>query len=87
MTGELNAGRDIVVIGASSGGVEALFEIAAGLPSGFPATVFIALHMGPGFASRLPELLSQRGRCARPTPCTARPPCPAGSTSRRPTIT
>ena len=61
MTDEPTTGHDIVVIGASSGGVEALFEIAAGLPSDFPAAVFMALHMGAGFASRLPELLSQRG--------------------------
>ena len=54
-------GHDIVVIGASSGGVEALLQIVAGLPSDLPASVFIVLHLEPGFVSRLPELLSQRG--------------------------
>ena len=54
-------GHDIVVIGASSGGVEALMRIAAGLPAELPASVFIVLHQEPDFASRLPELLSQRG--------------------------
>ncbi|HWN68650.1 MAG TPA: chemotaxis protein CheB [Haliangium sp.] len=54
-------GHDIVVIGASSGGVDALMRIAAGLPSDLPASVFIVLHQEPGVASRLPELLSRRG--------------------------
>jgi two-component system chemotaxis response regulator CheB len=54
-------GHDIVVIGASSGGVEALLQIVAGLPSDLPASVFIVLHLDPGFVSKLPELLSQRG--------------------------
>ena len=33
--------RDIVVIGASAGGIEALRELVRGLPANFPAAVFI----------------------------------------------
>src|SRR5262245_19821625 len=53
--------RDIIVIGASSGGVEALSELVRGLPADLPAAVFIVLHVGARFNSRLPELLSRRG--------------------------
>ncbi len=37
---------DIIVIGASSGGIEALRVLVAGLPVDFPASVFVAVHMG-----------------------------------------
>jgi two-component system chemotaxis response regulator CheB len=53
--------RDIVVVGASSGGIDALSQLVSGLPADLPAAVFVVLHMQPGFASILPELLSRRG--------------------------
>jgi two-component system chemotaxis response regulator CheB len=61
--------RDIVVIGASAGGVTALLELVSRLPSDLPAAVFIAIHMAAGHPSRLPELLSARGplRASHPT--------------------
>lgn len=50
------ASYDIVVIGASAGGVEALRQVAHGLPLDFPAAVFAVLHSrGP---SILPSILS-----------------------------
>ncbi len=54
--------RDIVVIGASTGGVDAVLELAAGLPADLPAAVFVVIHVQPGFESKLPELLTLRGR-------------------------
>src|SRR5262245_47005291 len=54
-------GHDIIVIGASAGGVDALFQLVAGLPSDLPAAVFIVLHTSSGFESHLPELLARRG--------------------------
>ncbi len=54
------AGHDIVVIGASAGGVEALSRLVAELPADLPAAVFIVLHTGPLY-STLPEILSARG--------------------------
>jgi two-component system, chemotaxis family, protein-glutamate methylesterase/glutaminase len=56
-----NGVRDIVVIGASAGGVGALREIIQGLPSRFPAAVFIVLHLSPERPSVLGPLLDQLG--------------------------
>ena len=52
--------RDIVVIGASAGGVRALRNLAAALPAEFPAAVLIVLHVGAS-KSILPELLASAG--------------------------
>jgi two-component system, chemotaxis family, protein-glutamate methylesterase/glutaminase len=54
-------GHDIVVIGASAGGVRAVLELVSSLPAGLPAALFVAIHSRPDTASSLPELLSQRG--------------------------
>ena len=50
--------RDIVVIGASTGGVAALMELAKALPADFPAPVFVVMHVPPDSPSSLPQLLS-----------------------------
>ncbi|MBV8718974.1 MAG: chemotaxis protein CheB [Chloroflexi bacterium] len=55
-------GHDIVVIGASAGGVEALTHVAAGLPQGFAAAVFIVLHLPPDAPSALAAILARAGR-------------------------
>lgn len=49
--------RDIVVVGASAGGVQALTTLVAGLPPDFPAAIFVVLHVPPYAESRLPEIL------------------------------
>jgi two-component system chemotaxis response regulator CheB len=53
--------RDIVVVGASEGGIEALSAFVAGLPADLPAAVFVVVHARAGVESRLPELLTRRG--------------------------
>jgi two-component system chemotaxis response regulator CheB len=48
--------RDIVVIGASAGGLGALRELARGLPHDLPAALFVVLHTSaesPGFFATL----------------------------------
>lgn len=61
-------GRDILVIGASAGGVQGVSNLVAGLPRDLPAAVFVVVHSTPGFPSVLPDLLTRRGalRAAHP---------------------
>ncbi|TMA93667.1 MAG: chemotaxis protein CheB [Deltaproteobacteria bacterium] len=53
--------RDIVAIGASSGGIEALTAIVAALPRDLPASLFIVLHVAAQSKSQLPEILNRAG--------------------------
>lgn len=55
------ASHDIIVVGASAGGVEALSQMAEKLPPGLPASLFVVCHFPPGETSILPELLSRAG--------------------------
>ncbi|HEX8430099.1 MAG TPA: chemotaxis protein CheB, partial [Longimicrobium sp.] len=50
----------IIVIGASSGGVEAMLDLVAALPAGLPAAVFVVIHCSPDGPGLLPTILSQR---------------------------
>ncbi len=47
--------RDLIVIGASAGGIETLQKLLAALPGDLEAAVLIVLHTGP--ASVLPQIL------------------------------
>jgi two-component system, chemotaxis family, protein-glutamate methylesterase/glutaminase len=53
--------RDIVVIGASAGGVEALTTLVRALPPDLPAALFVVVHVPPYGGSRLPAVLSRAG--------------------------
>lgn len=52
-------GHDIVVVGASSGGVEALSRVVRRLPASLDAAVFLVLHMSPSRSSALPAILAR----------------------------
>jgi two-component system chemotaxis response regulator CheB len=51
--------HDILVIGASAGGLEVLRQLLAGLASDFPASVFIVVHIGA--TSHLAQILGRAG--------------------------
>jgi two-component system chemotaxis response regulator CheB len=53
--------HDIIVIGASAGGVEALMMLVAQLPGGLRASLFIVAHITPTYPSALPTILSRVG--------------------------
>jgi len=52
---------DVVVVGASAGGVEPIVALAGGLPEHFPAAICIVLHLPSNHHSRLPEIIDRAG--------------------------
>ena len=50
----------IVVVGASAGGIDALGILVGGLDQSFPAPLVIAQHLDPRRPSHLPDILSRR---------------------------
>lgn len=55
------APRDIIVIGASAGGLAVLCELVSGLPAGFPAALFVIIHTSADNPGVLPQILSRAG--------------------------
>jgi two-component system, chemotaxis family, CheB/CheR fusion protein len=53
------ADAQLVVIGSSAGGIEALSRVVASLPADFPAPIVIAQHLDPRRPSHLGEILSR----------------------------
>jgi two-component system chemotaxis response regulator CheB len=51
--------RDIIVIGASAGGLKAFETLLAQLPYNIPAAIFIVWHISPDYPSILPQILDQ----------------------------
>lgn len=54
-------GHDIIVVGTSAGGLDALRRLCSGLPADLPAAVLIVQHIAPMARSLLPDLLERAG--------------------------
>ncbi len=53
--------QDIIVVGASAGGIDALVAVASTLPADLPATIFVVMHLPAWHDSALPAILSRNG--------------------------
>lgn len=53
--------HEIIVIGASAGGVEALVQLMRQMPSNLSASIFVVLHIPAQGPSLLPQILSRAG--------------------------
>ena len=51
---------DVVVIGASAGGVQALIELLSGLPAAYPLPIVVLLHTPDDRHGRLADVLNAR---------------------------
>jgi two-component system chemotaxis response regulator CheB len=52
--------RDIVTIGASAGGIEALIGLLEKLPATLPAAIAVVIHRPPMYQSQLARILDRR---------------------------
>ncbi|HZW29300.1 MAG TPA: chemotaxis protein CheB [Isosphaeraceae bacterium] len=78
------SGRAIIVVGTSTGGVEALRELAGGMSPRLPASVFIVGHFPPAGGSIWPEILSRAGPLLASHPADGDPILPGSIYLRRP---
>ena len=68
--------RDVVVIGASAGGVEALTTVVGRLPERLPAAVFVVLHVPSHGRSLLARVLGRHANLAVAGACDGDPVTP-----------
>jgi two-component system chemotaxis response regulator CheB len=67
-------GHDLICVGGSAGGVDAVLRLSEALPRGLPAAILLTIHVPRGSASNLPTLLSLRGRLPSRFACDGEPP-------------
>src|SRR6476661_7763512 len=54
------AAFDVVAMGSSAGGLNALSTVLAALPAGFPAAIVVVQHLDPRHRSLMADILSRR---------------------------
>jgi two-component system chemotaxis response regulator CheB len=54
--------KDVIVIGASAGGIDALKVLARGFPADLPASVFVVVHTSAEAPGLLPDILLRGGK-------------------------
>ena len=59
------AKHDVIVIGASAGGVDALRQLVCQFPPDIQAAIFVIVHISPRSKSLLPHILRQSGKLRR----------------------
>jgi two-component system, chemotaxis family, CheB/CheR fusion protein len=59
---EVQTLAQLVVVGSSAGGIEALSTLVGTLPADFPAPIVIAQHIDPARESHLADILGRRGK-------------------------
>ncbi|QEI08299.1 chemotaxis protein CheB [Pigmentiphaga aceris] len=64
LSAQLACPYDAIVIGASTGGIDALGMLLPALPAALPASVMVVVHIPPQRDSLLPSLF--QGKCALP---------------------
>src|SRR5690348_14633347 len=55
------AHHQVVAVGASAGGFQALIELAKALPGDFPAPLVVTIHLHPEASNVLPDLIDRAG--------------------------
>lgn len=55
------SGRDIIVIGTSAGGLQALITLAGGLRAALPAAIFVVMHTWADHEGALPKNRAKAG--------------------------
>jgi two-component system chemotaxis response regulator CheB len=58
----LRPARKVVVIGSSTGGPKALYQVVPNIPAEIPAAILIVQHMPPGFTNSLASRLNELSR-------------------------
>ena len=54
--------KDIIVVGASAGGIDALRVLTAALPADLPASLFVVVHTSPDAPGMLADIFNRSGR-------------------------